>query len=47
MLFLPPNLKKLIEEIIVIVLALAITVAILIALGPAIVHIFGQIIAGL
>jgi len=45
MLFLSPSTKKLIEELIVIVLALGIVVAILIALGPAIAHVFGQIMA--
>ncbi len=45
MLFLSPQTKKLIEGVIVIVLALGIAVAILIALGPAINHVFGEIIA--
>ncbi len=37
--------QKMIEDIIVIVLALGIVIAILIALGPTIAHVFGQIMA--
>lgn len=40
-------LKKMLEDLIVIVLALAIAAAILIALGPAITNVFRQIMAWL